>query len=316
MALSNSVLAPIYFFLWYSLNIGYNIYNKKVMTALPLPLTMATVQLGAGLLWILPLWLLNIRKKPVLSSSDYKTLLPIVFFHTLGHTLTVISLGAGAVSFTHIVKAAEPFFSTLLSAVLLNVKQPWQVNVCLAPIVGGVALASLKELSFSWTSFGGAMGSNVSFAIRGIFSKKLMVKPVGENMDPANLFAVLTIMSFMSMVPVTLFFEGSQILPSLPAAYVAYGSETAFQLETLYAGLFYYLYNEVAYLALGVVDSPTTHAVGNTIKRVVVLVASTIYFKTEMTSQSILGCSIAIGGVLLYSVVKDAYASKAKAKAQ
>ncbi|GMI18256.1 hypothetical protein TrLO_g2753 [Triparma laevis f. longispina] len=318
MAIPKAYIAPIYFFLWYTLNIGYNIYNKKVMTALPLPLTMACLQLAAGLIWILPLWLLGFRKKPVLSFEDLKKLMPIVFFHTVGHSMTVISLGAGAVSFTHIVKAAEPFFSTILSAIILNVKQPWQVNVCLMPIVGGVAVASLKELSFTWTSFGGAMGSNLSFAIRGIFSKKLMTSPVGENMDPANLFAVLTIMSFTLMLPFVIYWEGGEIEERLEEAYVVYGDKKEFQLHCLYAGLFYYLYNEVAYLALGVVDSPTTHAVGNTIKRVVVLVASTVYFKTEMTNQSILGCTIAIGGVLLYSVVKDAYAQKKveKEKAQ
>lgn len=63
------------------------------MTALPLPLTMACLQLGAGLIWILPLWLLGFRKKPVLSFEDLKKLMPIVFFHTVGHSMTVISLG-------------------------------------------------------------------------------------------------------------------------------------------------------------------------------------------------------------------------------
>ncbi|GMH61776.1 hypothetical protein TrRE_jg758, partial [Triparma retinervis] len=99
----------VYFLLWYGLNIGYNIYNKKVMNAYPLPFTMATIQLGAGLLWILPVWFLGFRPKPVLTTSEIKTLAPIAFFHTIGHTMTVVSLGAGAVSFTHIVKAAEPF---------------------------------------------------------------------------------------------------------------------------------------------------------------------------------------------------------------
>jgi len=32
-----------YFALWYGLNIGYNIYNKKALNALPLPWTMALV---------------------------------------------------------------------------------------------------------------------------------------------------------------------------------------------------------------------------------------------------------------------------------
>jgi solute carrier family 35 protein E1 len=57
-----------------------------------------------------------------------------------------------------------------------------------------------------------------------------------------------------------------------------------------------------------------THAVGNTIKRVVVLVASTLYFKTEMTGQAVAGCSVAIGGVLMYSVVDARYKAEAKGK--
>ena len=88
----------------------------------------------------------------------------------------------------------------------------------------------------------------------------------------------------------------------------------SFLTDTLYAGLFYYLYNEVAYLALGVVDSPTTHAVGNTIKRVVVLVASTVYFKNPMSGQSMVGCAIAIGGVLLYSIESAKAKGRSKGK--
>jgi len=64
--------------------------------------------------------------------------------------MTVISMGAGSVPFTHIVKAAEPFFSTVINAILGSTN-PLLVNLCLLPIIGGVALASLKELSFSWT---------------------------------------------------------------------------------------------------------------------------------------------------------------------
>ena len=98
--------------------------------------------------------------------------------------------------------------------------------------------------------------------------------------------------------------------PSLSAAYDHYGSSDKFLTEVLFAGLFYYLYNEVAYLALGAVDSPTTHAVGSTLKRVVVMVASAVYFKDKMTGQAMGGCAIAIGGVMMYSLAS----SKAKRK--
>ena len=70
-------------------------------------------------------------------------------------------------------------------------------------------------------------------------------------------------------------------------------------------GLSYYAYNEVAFLALGKVN-PVTHAVGNTIKRVVIIVASVVAFKTPMSTGSIIGSSIAIAGTLMYSLAMNA----------
>lgn len=49
----------------------------------------------------------------------------------------VLSLSAGSVSFTHIIKSAEPIFSTLIQAVL-GITSPLMVNLCLLPIVAGV----------------------------------------------------------------------------------------------------------------------------------------------------------------------------------
>ena len=60
------------------------------------------------------------------------------------------------------------------------------------------------------------------------------------------------------------------------------------------------------FLVLGSV-APVTQSVGNTVKRVVVIVAAALAFKTPMTPIGIVGSSIAIGGVLLYSVVKGKF---------
>jgi solute carrier family 35, member E1 len=64
---------------------------------------------------------------------------------------------------------------------------------------------------------------------------------------------------------------------------------------------------QVAFLALGQVH-PITHAVGNTIKRVVVLVASVIAFNHKMRPMSIGGSALAVTGTLLYSLAKNRYA--------
>ena len=65
-------------------------------------------------------------------------------------------------------------------------------------------------------------------------------------------------------------------------------------------------YNEVAFLALGRVN-PVTHAVGNTIKRVVIIIASVVAFKTPVTKLGVIGSSIAIAGTLLYSLAKQKF---------
>ena len=79
-------------------------------------------------------------------------------------------------------------------------------------------------------------------------------------------------------------------------------------------GLYFYTYNEIAMLALNNVH-PVTHAVANTIKRVVILLACVIFFQTPMTPLCTAGSAIAIAGGYLYSLAKGREkAQKAKAE--
>lgn len=178
----------------------------------------------------------------------------------MAHVTAVLSLGAGAVSFTHIVKAAEPVFTAGFSAALLGQTFAAPVYLSLLPIIAGVSLASLKELSFSWMAFGNAMGSNTASALRGILGKKQMGKPVGENMSPANLYAVLTVLAFCFLSPVALLVEGRKAKPAWDAAIAAGATAKGLSSTILLSGLFYYLYNEVAFLALDSVNPVTVRA--------------------------------------------------------
>lgn len=118
----------VLFTLWYALNTAYNIGNKLVLTALPIPWTSATIELFFGLPYIGTLWLLGLRKKPKLSLDNIKTLAPSAFFLSATHVGGVISFGAGAISFTHVLKATEPVWTVLLSAVFFREFLPWQAR--------------------------------------------------------------------------------------------------------------------------------------------------------------------------------------------
>ena len=235
------------FALWYFFNIVNQIYNKKALNALPIPYFHAALQLFVGIPYCFLLWGSGLRKAPKLSLANVKTLVPVSLGHLGTHVGAVVSLGAGAVSFTHIVKASEPVVSALLSFLLLGAVSSWQTYATLLPIVGGVALASVKELSFTWLGFIAAMGSNLSSALRAIIAKKTMKDGnVGENMGPANMFGVLTILAFLACLPISLAIEPPAAIMSAIGAATAAGHSPAYLTKvSLLAGFFFYLYNEV-----------------------------------------------------------------------
>jgi len=218
----------------------------------------------------LPLWILGVRKVPKLNVSQAVTLAPAAVGHLATHVGAVVAFFAGAVSFGHIVKASEPVLSSALNFFFLGEVMPWQVYAALLPVIGGVGIASASELSFNWLCFGAAMGSNLGSASRSVYSKKVMGKgSIGENMDSANVYAVLTIMATFMLIPISLAIEGpSGMIKGFKVAYAAGG--IGFLKQMVFSGFYYYMYNEVAFLALGKLD-PVSHAVTNTMKRVVVI---------------------------------------------
>lgn len=128
------------------------------------------------------LWGFGIRKTPKLSLDNYKTLSSQAFFLSATHVFGVISFGAGAISFTHILKATEPVWAALISAVFFGDILPLPVYATLVPIIGGVSIAAAKELSFTWLSFYAGTLSAVTSAMKAILSKKVLSgKPLVNN---------------------------------------------------------------------------------------------------------------------------------------
>lgn len=66
--------------------------------------------------------------------------------------------------------------------------------------------------------------------------------------------------------------------------------------------VFYHLYNQVSYMSLDEI-SPLTFSIGNTMKRISVIVSSIIIFRTPVQPVNALGAAIAILGTFLYSQV-------------
>jgi solute carrier family 35 protein E1 len=102
-------------------------------------------------------------------------------------------------------------------------------------------------------------------------------------MDSANTFAVVTMLATIVCLPVAAILEGTKVLPMWKAAIATPGMTEMKLATTLFmSGWYLYTYNEFAFKVLGLV-TPVAQAVGNTVKRVVILVATAIAFGTPMT---------------------------------
>lgn len=274
----------------------------------PHPLTVTNVQFLIGSLLSLFFWAAGaVPKPPSLSRAALAGIWPLAIIHVLGNVLTNVSLGAVAVSFTHTVKAMEPFFSVLMSAIFLGDVPPLPVLLTLVPIVGGVLMASLTEVTFNWTGFLSALFSNITFQSRNVLSKKLMLSERGSKMNNMALFQTITVLSFFMLLPVTLLVEGAPLLPSALAAAGISGAElTTLATRLSLAGLCFHGYQQLSYSILSRV-TPVTHSIGNCVKRVVVIVASVVAFSHPMSQQNMIGTGVALGGVFLYSQAKRKY---------
>lgn len=413
---------PIFFALWYALNVAYNITNKWALEAVhkfvdentshasALPFTIGCLQFGVGTFYACTLWVflrplpdelaeelsiaaniaISYARKlcrwtarvartgatdPVYTPTNrtlqrniHETTSPknhqdapftnlrqtchIAIHHTLGQICTVISLSANSIGFAHVVKAMEPFFSAIVSRIVLGQRMDIRVYLSLIPVVGGVVMACAGSPEFSWVSFLAGMSSNAFFAMRGVVSKIAMESskkpqlnttknldeciemnneetPVKSDVDdtdtekdhghpqstmsPANLFAAVTCISFIFSIPLALLVEGNILVEvahlstkANPEKEIQSNIHQTILSYILLSGLFHYLNNEVMYLVLSNVH-PITLAVGNTMKRVFIIVAGVIVFSTPVTLQTAVGSTIGIGGVFLYSLMKQWY---------
>jgi solute carrier family 35 protein E1 len=184
--------------------------------------------------------------------------------HVLANTLTSVALSLMAVSFTHTIKALEPFFSVMLSMIFLGERPHPLVLLCLLPIVGGVIGATLSEISFTPLGFAAAMGSNVSLCFRNVLSKKFMTPEIKELLGgPIGLFSMITAMSFLILAPITVLVEGVQLTPQ--AIQAAGVNVTEMVRLIVQSSLFFHFYQQVSYMILSRV-SPVSHSIGNTLK--------------------------------------------------
>lgn len=268
----------------------------------------------------------------------------VAFVYTAGFVFVNAGYVAVNVSLAETLRSAEPLFSVIFAKLWLADERVSRLTLAtLFPIVLGGALSSGGDTSFNFFGFLFVCASNTCFALRSVFTKHLKKTfPAGDAMQVFYLISEmgltwLTIV-FLGWEIIALVFsnqsgEGEEV-GTLDSKYGLFASiiasrktkdhhhhhrqnidaesissSTTFPLADLAAlvvvnGLTYFIYNQMSFLVLSKV-TVVTHAVGNSLRRVVTILFSIWYFRNQVVPQNALGIVLAIFGVLAYSFSKS-----------
>jgi len=293
-------------FLWYIISSSNNVIGKLILNEFPYPMTVTVVQLLSISLYSGPLlsfWKIRPGLQSSFSKEYYwKLIIPLAFGKFLSSVFSHISIWKVPVSFAHTVKASMPLFTVLLSRFIMKERQTSQVYWSLVPIILGVAVATVSEISFDMLGMVSALLSTCGFSLQNIFSKKVLHDTGIHHLRLLHMLGYLALFMF---APIWAVFDLWRI--------IHHNNITPNLIGYLFLdGVLSWLQNVIAFSVLNLV-SPLTYAVANASKRIAVISVSLFMLRNPVTATNVFGMCLAIGGVLFYNKAKyDANQRKKK----
>ncbi|XP_055617778.1 solute carrier family 35 member E1 homolog [Toxorhynchites rutilus septentrionalis] len=284
--------------LWYVVSSSNNVIGKMILSEFPYPMTVTMVQLTSITLYSGPFFnLWGVRKYVDISWRYYlQFIVPLALGKFLASVTSHISIWKVPVSYAHTVKATMPLFTVILSRIIMRERQTKAVYLSLVPIIVGVGIATLTELSFDMIGLISALLATMGFSLQNIFSKKVLKETGVHHLRLLHILGRLALFMFL---PVWFFFDLFSVIKH-PA--ITTGDYRIIAL-LFTDGVLNWLQNILAFSVLSIV-TPLTYAVASASKRIFVIAISLFILGNPVTWVNIFGMLVAIMGVLCYNRAK------------
>jgi len=287
---------------WYISSAAGNVIVKELLNEFPFPLTVTLVQLLS--IWILCIPLMRLWKVPppeyLYKNPIYyfKFIIPLAIGKFLAQLSSHVSLWKIPISYAHTIKATMPLFTIVLSQLILHEKQTKPVYISLIPIVIGVIIATVTEISFNMTGLISALLSTFGFSLQNIYSKKSLKDTAIHHFILLSLLAKI---GWCIFIPFWFLYDEVDIFYHEKYHKNKFVTRILFYL--FLDGILNFIHNVVAFTMISLV-SPLSYSIANSTKRIFIISTSLIILQNPVTITNVFGMSLALLGVMFYNKTK------------
>ncbi|URE43208.1 UAA transporter family [Musa troglodytarum] len=287
---------------WYSSNIGVLLLNKYLLSnygfKYPIFLTMCHMAACSLLSYVAIAWLRVVPMQTVRSRLQFLKIATLSLVFCGSVVSGNVSLKYLPVSFNQAVGATTPFFTAVFAYLMTVKREAWITYITLIPVVTGVIIASGGEPSFHLFGFIMCVGATAARALKSVL-QGILLSSEGEKLNSMNLLLYMAPTAVVLLLPATLIMEENVVGITMALAredfkiiwYLLFNSTLA------------YFVNLTNFLVTKHTSALTLQVLGNA-KGAVAVVVSILIFKNPVTVTGMLGYTVTVIGVILYSEAK------------
>ncbi|KAL9418451.1 hypothetical protein AB3S75_036415 [Citrus x aurantiifolia] len=287
---------------WYLSNIGVLLLNKYLLSnygfRYPIFLTMCHMTACSLLSYIAIAWMKMVPMQTIRSRLQFLKISALSFVFCISVVFGNVSLRFLPVSFNQAVGATTPFFTAVFAYLMTLKREAWLTYVTLIPVVTGVIIASGGEPSFHLFGFLMCIAATAARALKSVL-QGILLSSEGEKLNSMNLLLYMAPIAVVLLLPATLIMEKNVVGITLALA----RDDVKIIWYLLFNSALAYFVNLTNFLVTKHTSALTLQVLGNA-KGAVAVVVSILIFRNPVSVTGMLGYSLTVMGVILYSEAK------------